>query len=473
MKVEVKDAGKAEKRIEVHCAAEDVKEAWDRYFKMYRAQVRVPGFRPGKAPEERIRKMYGAEILKAAKEELRDKGLRQAIRDNVLEVVGENDLEETGGETENSAYDLALTVQVAPKFTVPDYKGLEVEARAVEVTDEEVEKEVEAQREERGSLADAEEGAEAKVGDLVQIDYEGTVDGKPVSETAAEAKDLDKRENFWVATNPEFSFLPGFGEQLAGMKVGDKKTIEIDFGADAKIAGLAGKKGSFEVVLKKIRTRKPAALDEAFFKAFGVKDEAEFRAAARAEIEHAKRHEEEHRREDALLEALVARAGEFEISEKQLKRHELETVYRTVRRLAARRVPEESIRQALPQLEEQAKKQAPRELAQKYLLRAVFDAEECVVPKDLFQSRLRQMMDYSGVNTINELASKSDRDAESVRKEIYDSFVTEWAIRALAARANWTGAEAEKASNAAKRLYRMAAVRSAQGDKEWEEWSGL
>ena len=173
------------------------------------------------------------------------------------------------------------------------------------------------------------------------------------------------------------------------------------------------------------------------------------------------------------VSTLLARAGEFEISEKQLKRHELETVYRTVRRLAARRVPEESIRQALPQLEEQAKKQAPRELAQKYLLRAVFDAEECVVTKDLFQSRLRQMMDYSGVNTLNELASKSDRDAESVRKEIYDSFVTEWAIRALAARANWTGAEAEKASNAAKRLYRMAAVRSAQGDKDWDAWKDL
>lgn len=473
MKVEVKDAGKAEKRIEVHCTAEDVKEAWDRYFKLYRAQAKVPGFRPGKAPEERIRKMFGADILKAAKEELRDKGLRQAVRDNVLEVVGENDLEETGGSNENEAYDLALTVQVAPRFTVPDYKGLEVEARAVEVTDDEVQKEVEARLEERGTLADAAEGEAAKVGDLVQIDYEGTVDGKPVSETAADAKDLDKRENFWVATNPEFSFLPGFGEQLAGMKAGDKKTVEVEFGDDAKIEGLKGRKGSFEVTVKKIRTRKPAAMDETFLKAFGMKDEAEFREAVRAEIEHAKRHEEEHRREDALLEALMARAGEIEISEKQLKRHELETVYRTVRRLAARRVPEESIRQALPQLEEQAKQQAPREVAQKYLLRAVFDAEECVVTKDVFQERLRMMMDYSGVQTLNEYASRSDRDAESVRKEIYDSFVTEWAIRALAARANWTGAEAEKASNAAKRLYRQVATRSAQGDKEWEEWSGL
>lgn len=473
MKVEVKDAGKAEKRIEVHCAPEDVKEAWDRYFKLYRAQAKVPGFRPGKAPEERIRKMFGADILKAVKDELRDKGFREAIRENVLEVVGENDLEETGGANENEAYDLALTVQVAPKFTVPDYRGLEVEAKAVEVSDDEVQKEVDARLAERGTLADAGEGEAAKVGDLVQVDYEGTIDGKPVSETAPEAKDLDKRENFWVATNPEFSFLPGFGEQLAGMKAGESKTVEIDFGDGVSVEGLKGRKGSFAVTVKKIRTRKPAAMDEAFFKAVGVKDEAEFRAEVRDGIEHAKRHEEEHRREAALLDALMARTGEVEISEKQLKRHELETVYRMVRRLAGQRVPEESIRQALPRLEAQAKERAPREVAQKYVLRAVFNAEECLVPKDLFQDRLRMMMDYSGVKSLNEYASKADRDPESLQREIYDSFVTEWAVRALAARANWTGAEAEKASNAAKRLYRQTATRSAQGDKEWEEWSGL
>ena len=475
MKVELTDTGVCEKRIDLHFETEDVKQEYDKWFAMYRREISVPGFRKGKAPAEAIRRKCLKDIMEQVRENLERRGFREALQGGVIEVVGEEGLQRTGGDDETHPYDLSVTVQVAPSFILPDYKGLEVEARKPEVAEEEIDRVIADRRAERGTLVDAEEGAEVKTGDLVQVDYTGTVDGKPVSETSEKAKELDRREDFWVIANAEMSFLPGFGEALVGLKAGDSKTLDVDFGARGADFGLEGKTAQFEVTVKKIRTRSPAPLDEAFFAAMGVKDEAGLREATKNLIGLYKTRDESQRRRNALLEALLERAGTIEFSPKHLKTHSLKSVYEQVSRLAGQGVSTEAIRKMLPQLEAAALDAAPRDLAARYLLRAVFHAEQCRVdPKDLDQ-RLRETMRANGAKNVNDLASRMDTTPRELQDDIADTFVREYALLALMARANWTGAEAEEMARDAKREYRLHATRTVPEEEraEWESWASL
>lgn len=466
MKVDVVDTGACEKRISAHFEPEDVKEVYDRIFKMYRAGARVPGFRPGKAPAERIRKLYQKDIMEGVRDELDRKGIQQTVREKGLRPVGESDLKREGGADENSSYDISLTVQIEPTVGTPEYKGLSVEAKKVGVDDKEIDETIEALRLERGKLEDAAEGDAIKEGDLAQVDYEGTVDGKPVSETAEAAKELDKRENFWVVAGGGMSFLPGFGEQLVGAKVGDEKTVEVEFGEDG-IEGLKGKKGVFKVVVKKFRTRRPAEMDKAFLDTYGAGSAAELRDIVKHSHRFRKRQEELARRDQALLDALAEKAGIPDFSAKEIDRHVMNAVYRRVRMLAAQGVPTETIRGNLQKLEEDAKARAPKELALKYLLKAVADAERCVVEQGMFQGRLRSMMQRNGVKSINELASRMDTTAEAIQGDLYEEITETAAIRALGAYAAWTGDDAEEAAKDARRRYVLGVKRDTD-DPEWK-----
>ncbi|MBR6021459.1 MAG: trigger factor [Kiritimatiellae bacterium] len=474
MKAELTDTGVCEKRIDIRFEAEEVKEEFDKWFAMYRREITVPGFRKGKAPVDAIRRKCLKDVMENVRKELERRGFRKALQDGVVEVVGEEGLQRTGGDDETQPYEISVTVQVAPSFQLPDYKGLEVETRKPEVTDAEVDAEIEGRRAQRGELVDAEEGAEVKAGDLVQIDYVGTVDGKPVGETSEKAKELDKREGYWVMANPEMSFLPGFAEQLYGLKAGDTKTVEIAFG-DNDDLGLAGKTVQFEVTVKKIRTRKPAPLDQAFFDSLGVKDEAALREGIKGVLGMYKMREESQRRRGALLDALVARAGNIEFSPKHLKRHSLKAVYEQVSRLAGQGVAEGTIRELLPKIEAAALEAAPRDLSARYLLRAVFHAEQCRIdPKD-FDERIRETMHANGAKNLNDLASRMDSTPQEVKDDIADSFIREYAMLALMARANWTGDDAEEMSKGAKREYRLRATRVVPEEEreEWESWASL
>jgi len=465
MKVDVVDTGACEKRISAHFEPEDVKKVYERIFKVYSAGASVPGFRPGKAPAQLIRKRYQKAIMEAVRDELDRKGLQETVEAKQLRPIGESDLKRTGGEDENSAYSISLTVQLEPTVATPEYKGLSVEAKKVSVGDEEVDKTIEEFRLARGVLEDAGEGAAIKEGDLVQIDYEGTVDGKPVSETAESVKDLDKRENFWLMAGGGMSFLPGFGEQLAGAKAGDERTVEVEF-SDG-LDGLQGKKGVFAVKIKKFRTRRPAEMDKTFLEEYGAGSEEELRDIVKRSHEFRKRQEELARRDQALIDALADKAGIPDFSEAEIGRHTLNAVYRRVHVLAAQGIPTDSIRVNLQKLEEDAKARAPKELAVKYLLKAVADAENCVVEQDAFQRRLRAMMSRNGAKSLNELASRMDTTAEKIQGELYGEIKETAALRALGAYAAWTGDDAEEAAKDARRRYVLGVARRTD-DPEWK-----
>ncbi len=181
------------------------------------------------------------------------------------------------------ALQFAATVETAPDFQLPEYKGLPVKRETTSVADEDVDRALNLLRERQISFQTVDRPAAS--GDVAVVNYTGTCDGKPITDTAPTAKGLTEQKNFWINIEPG-AFIPGFADQLTGAKAGDKRTVNVDFPADFVTPQLAGLKGVFEVEVVEVKEKVLPPLDEAFAKAYGAESVETLRAGVRTDLEN-------------------------------------------------------------------------------------------------------------------------------------------------------------------------------------------
>ncbi|MED3562877.1 trigger factor [Bacillus xiapuensis] len=290
--------------LTVEVSAEEVSKGLDAAFQKVVKQVNVPGFRKGKMPRGMFEKRFGVESLyQDALDIILPDAYGNAIDETGIEPVDrpEIDIEqmEKGKELIFKA-----TVTVKPEVKLGEYKGLEVEEIDANVTDEDVQKELETLQNRQAELVVKEEGA-AVNGDTVVIDFEGFVDG--------EAFEGGKAENFSLELGSG-SFIPGFEDQLVGVKAGESKDVEVTFPEEYHAAELAGKPAVFKVTIHEIKGKELPALDDEFAK--DVDDEVETLDALKEKIQNrladSKKHEAEHHLRDTVVEK-AAENAEVEI----------------------------------------------------------------------------------------------------------------------------------------------------------------
>ena len=231
-------------------------------YKKQRKNIRIPGFRPGKAPRKMIEKMYGAYVFfEDAIEELFPEIYDFAIGGNTeFKAVGRPSLENMDI-AEDGTTTLTLSTEVYPEVTLGEYKGIEVVKPAAEVTDAQVEAELNQIAENIASVENVEDRA-AAMGDIANINFLGTVDGIAFEGGAAENFDL---------TLGSGQFIPGFEEQVVGMNVGEDKDVNVTFPEDYNAKELAGKAAVFAVKLNKLSVKNVPAIDDEL-----AKDASEF-----------------------------------------------------------------------------------------------------------------------------------------------------------------------------------------------------
>ena len=231
-------------------------------YKKQRKNIRIPGFRPGKAPRKMIEKMYGEFVFfEDAIEEIFPEVYDFAIGGNTeFKAVGRPSLENMDI-AEDGTTTLTLSTEVYPEVTLGEYKGIEVSKAAAEVTDAQVEAELNQIAENIASVENVEDRA-AAMGDIANINFLGTVDGIAFEGGAAENFDL---------TLGSGQFIPGFEEQVVGMNIGESKDVNVTFPEDYNAKELAGKAAVFAVKLNKLSVKNVPAIDDEL-----AKDASEF-----------------------------------------------------------------------------------------------------------------------------------------------------------------------------------------------------
>src|SRR6266540_7057755 len=179
--VTVENLGPCKKLLRVEMDAPAVDAALEEITRDFQKQVRLPGFRPGKAPRHLVVKAYASQIDEEAKRKLVSEGYRQAIADQKLRVVGQPDIEEIQF-ARGQPYQFAVTLETAPEFELPEYKGLPVKRELAVVTEGDVERALNVLREQRATYLDV--ARPVQDGDFVVVNYVGTCDDKPITDIA-------------------------------------------------------------------------------------------------------------------------------------------------------------------------------------------------------------------------------------------------------------------------------------------------
>lgn len=295
MKVNWEKTGTNEGVLTIEVDAERVDQALDRAFKKVVNQVNVPGFRKGKVPRPIFEQRFGVESLyQDALDILLPEAYGEAVDEAGIEPVDrpEVDIEQI---EKGKSLVFKATVTVKPETKLGQYKGLEIEEKDFSVSEESIEAELKKMQEQQGQLVVVEDG-ELQNGDHAIIDFEGFKDGEPFEGGKGEKFDLEIGSG---------TFIPGFEEQLVGMKPGDEKEIEVTFPEEYHAEHLAGQPVTFKVKLNEIKRLNLPEIDDEF-----VKDVSEFDTLEelKADIknrleEKAKQDEENYKRESVVEKA--------------------------------------------------------------------------------------------------------------------------------------------------------------------------
>lgn len=256
--VEKKDNNTATFQVETDAA--EFESAVNGAYLKNKSSIYIPGFRKGKAPRAVVEGMYGHEVFyQDAMDELAPKAFDQGLKESGLRIVGAPSISDVNV-TDGRTVEYTFAVTLYPEVTLGQYKGLSAKKDEVKVTDEDVDKELEAARKRSARILTVDD-REAQMGDTANIDFDGYLDGERFDGGKAEGYDLELGSG---------SFVPGFEEQVVGMKIGEEKDINITFPEDY-VADLAGKPVVFKVKLNSLSAKELPELDDEF-----AKDVSEF-----------------------------------------------------------------------------------------------------------------------------------------------------------------------------------------------------
>ena len=371
-------------RVELDAAAVDA--AFAAITKDYQKQAALPGFRPGKAPLAMVVKKYDVEITDEAKRKLIGENYRKAIADYKIQVVGAPDIEEVQF-GRGQILQFTATVETAPEFQLPEYKGLPAQLETKSVTDADVERALELLR---GQHAKFETVARPLAGgDIAVVNYTGTCDGKPITELAPTAKGLTEQKNFWVETT-DGAFIPGFAAQLIGAQAAEKRTVNVDFPADFVTKELSGKKGVYEVELVEVKKKILPPLDEELAKKFGAENLEKLKEGVRKDLENELKYSQSKAIRAQTVRALMGRVN-FELPESAVANETRNVVYDLVRQNTQRGIGRELIEQQKDEIYSAAAVNAKERVKLAFIVQRIAEQEKIEVTQDDAVKRAQQL----------------------------------------------------------------------------------
>ena len=437
--------------LEVEVTPEEFNDAVNAVYKRESKKMNVPGFRKGHAPRAFIEKYYGEEVFyEAAIDHLYRPMVMEAVEKSGLQVIsiGEFKIDEIG---KDKGILCKLNVVTKPEATIEGYKGIEVTRPAVEVTSEDVDREIDRVRE-RNSRMITVEGRAAENGDIVTIDFDGYLDGKQF--------DGGKADNYELTLGAG-QFIPGFEDQVVGHSVGDEFEVNVTFPEDYHAEELKGKPAVFKIKLHEIKAKELPTVDDEF-----AKDVSEFDTLDEYKQDIEKHLKEQREKaadndvENQLVEAIIEKV-QAEIPDEMVENEVDEIINSFAYRLQSQGLKLETYLkytgQTTDDLRVQYKPQAERQVKVRLGLEKIAELENIQITEEETEAEFKRLAEAYGMpeDNVKNLVSAEGINADLKNQKAID-LVRENAVITEAA---------EEAKEEKKAVKKAASKKKAEGEE--------
>ena len=391
--------------------------AFGRVTNEFRKQANLPGFRKGKAPAAKVKAQFSEQIAERVRNQLLDECYQEGLKEHDLQPVTSPDPEELTL-TEGEAMSFLVNIETMPQFDLPEYKGMAVEQDRVEVTDEDVDKAINAGLREYAKRVDCDRPAADN--DYVIVSFTGTSDGKPLTEFSPTARGMTEQQSFPLHIHADAEhdhFIPGFTSQLIGAKAGESRTIEVTipdtFPAQPKLEGLGVK---YEVTVDKVQEEVLPELDEEFLKKIEADSADAVRERTRSNLEDHKKGISLNKMRGQLRLDLLNELS-FPVPEtwKQSEMHNM--IERHVRNMRAQGASLEQIEEAKDNITAEASAQALQNIRWNIVSQKIAKTEDIKVTSE----------EISRAVVMN--AQQTGADVQAVIKELQENQQMQLAVR--------------------------------------------
>ncbi len=375
--------------LQVELPADRVSREWRNVAEEFQRNVRIPGYRPGKAPKSLVDSRFSKDIQEELKNKLLRESLNEAIREKKLRVLSVSDVQNVEiGADQTMRY--KATVVTAPELELPDYSSIPADITKEEVKEEHVQRWLEQLREPHASYTAVDDRPLA-MGDYAVVTYDGTFEGKPLAEIAPTAPmQLQGRKNAWVLME-EKALVPGFSQGIEGMNVNEERTISVELPADFPLTELAGKKIDYKVTLHSINTKSlPELTDELAAKIEPGATAEKLETLVRERLETLSQNQFESAKRQAAIRYLLAKV-ECELPEAMVEREMTGILRDIVRENQGRGVSDEEIRKHQDELVGAAQQSARDRVRTNFLLLSIADKEKLEVAEQDVAQRVLEM----------------------------------------------------------------------------------
>jgi trigger factor len=372
--------------LRVEVPLERVNAVFEETTREYAKQAHIQGFRPGKAPQHMVLKQFGAGIEQEARKRLVDQSYKEATAQEKLRVIVTLDMEEQQfGRGVPLQY--TVTLEVAPDFALPTYRGLSANRENKVAGDADVERALNILREQQVKYNDV--LRPVKEGDVAVVNYRGTCEGKPLTELAPTARGLSEKQNFWVQIQKD-AFIPGFTDALIGASAGDHRTSTVTLPADFVAKELAGRTVDYAVEVVGVKEKELPVVNDEFAKQFGAADMAELNTGILRDLQRELDFRSKQAVRDQLLQALLKDLN-FDLPESIVASETRDVANGIANDNVQRGVPREMIEAKKDEILANAKASAANRVKAGLVLSRIAETEKIAVTRDEFANRLQAL----------------------------------------------------------------------------------
>ena len=412
MSVQVEKLEKNMAKLTVEVPADEVEKAVNNVYLRTRSSIAMPGFRKGKAPRKMIERLYGAGVfLEDAANDLIPAEYNKAMTESGLDIVSQPSVEVVQLEP-GKPFIFTAQVAVRPEVTLGQYKGVEVPKIEISVSDEEIDKEIEREREKNSRYIPVEDRG-AENGDRVTLDFDGSVDGVPFEGGKGSDYPLTLGSN---------TFIPGFEEQLIGVKPEDHLDVNVTFPEEYQEKSLAGKDAVFACDIKKVEVKELPELDDEFAQDVSEFDTLEeYRTSVLDTLKKRKEEEKKRTIEDAAVEKVIDNA-EMEIPDAMIDTQARQLMDEFTSRLQMQGLSMEQYfqftGQSFDMMMEESKPQALKQIQTRLVLEKIVEAENIQVSDEELDSEIEKMAASYRMEADKMKESLNEEMLKQIRKDV-------------------------------------------------------